>query len=109
MSEKPTRPYEATPAGENARAFAERLRRFTREPAGPLEVMVMCLGRELHDRERPGEDWFSLAAGTMSCFGPEGGTVADYCARACENRGISWLWVASEIGVERVSPLVIRW
>ena len=58
-------------------------RKYSEEPAGPLELLVMALGRELHNRERPGDDWFDLV----------GSSVAGYCRRACEARGIHWDWV----------------
>lgn len=108
MSEKPTHPYDGGQAEANQRAFSEKLRRFTKGPAGPLEVLVMSLGRELHSRERPGADWLSLETGTESWYGVEAGTVTDYCARACDTRGVSWSWVVEAIKIERISPHVIR-
>lgn len=67
------------------------LRRYTEEPAGPLEVLVMCLARELHDAEHADCDW----------FGHVGSTVSSFCRRACETRGINWKWVQEAITRER--------
>lgn len=86
MSERPRQQY-------GARApDAASGRRFTEEPAGPLNLLVMALGRELHDRERPGEDWFDLV----------GSSVGGYCRRACEARGLDWKWVVEAIQRERL-------
>lgn len=92
MSERPTRAYDATPAGAAARAPDAQLRRYTEEPAGPLELLVMHLGRALHDAERPGGDWFGLV----------GSSVEGFCRRAMEARGLEWSWVREAIERERL-------
>lgn len=68
------------------------LRVYTEEPAGPLEVLVMSLARELHDREHVECDW----------FGHNGSSVAGFCRRACEARGLDWKWVYAAIERERL-------
>lgn len=73
-------------------AAARRLRAYTEEPAGPLEVLVMSLARELHDREHVECDWFSH----------NGSSVAGFCRRACEARGLDWKWVYAAIERERL-------
>ena len=61
-------------------------------PAGPLEVLVMSLARELHDREHLECDWFSH----------NGSSVTSFCRRACEARGLDWKWVYAAIERERL-------
>lgn len=68
------------------------LRVYTEEPAGPLEVLVMSLARELHDREHADCDWFSH----------NGSSVTGFCRRACEARGLDWKWVYAAIERERL-------
>lgn len=90
MSEKPEREYGA----DTARAAPNTLRRYTLEPAGPFELLVMKLAREFHDEERPGEDWFGLV----------GSSVTSFCRRACEAGGMDWAWIRAEIERERLDP-----
>jgi hypothetical protein len=92
MSERPRQEY-----GARAPDAAPE-RRFTEEPAGPLELLVMALGRELHDRERPGEDWFGLV----------GSSVSSFCRRACEARSIDWNWMRDAISRERLAEDITR-
>lgn len=67
-------------------------RRFTAEPCGPLEMLVMSLARELHDAEHADCDW----------FGHVGSTISSFCRRACEARGLDWKWVLQAIERERL-------
>lgn len=73
-------------------AAARGLRAYTEEPAGPLEMLVMSLARELHDREHVECDWFSH----------NGSSVTGFCRRACEARGLDWKWVYAAIERERL-------
>jgi hypothetical protein len=68
-------------------------RRYTEQPAGPLELVVMVMARELHDREHPDCDW----------FGHVGSTVTSFCRRAVEARGLNWPWVMRAIALERLA------
>lgn len=67
-----------------------RAHRYTEESAGPLEPLVMCAARQLHDDERSGEDWLEFA----------GSTVTSYCRRAIEARGLEWKWIMEAIARE---------
>ncbi len=78
-------------AAHEVAAESRALRRYTEEPAGPLEVLVMSLGRELHDAEHVDCDWFGHTSSTVSSF----------CRRACEARGLNWKWVQEAITRER--------
>lgn len=84
----PGRPdVRVAPAGT---VSSPRPRFYTEEPVGPFQLLVMSLGRELHDREHPDGDWFGLV----------GSSVQGYCRRACEDRGIDWHWVREAISQE---------
>lgn len=85
MSERPAQPYTA---GESSST-----RRYSAEPSGPLETLVLCAARELHDAERPGEDWFDLV----------GSSVTSFCRRAMEARGLEWRWIMDGIASERLN------
>lgn len=93
MSEKPVKPYVA---GVEPRVGA--LRKYTEEPCGPLEVLVMSMARDLHDAERPDDDWFGLV----------GSSVSSFCRRACEARRISWTWMSDAIRKERMDETTER-
>ena len=73
-------------------------RRYTEDPTGPLETVVMYLARELHYRERPGDDWFGLV----------GSSVTSCCRRAIEARGLDWRWIHGAITKERMSEDTAR-
>lgn len=92
MSEKPVTSYEAAPVSVRPLFPEANPRLYTSEPAGPVELLVMCLARELHDRERPGERWSDL----------DRTTALGFCRLACESRGIEWGWVADAVTRERL-------
>lgn len=111
MSERPVHEY--GDVGDTVRAAqtgsASPLRRFARQPVGPLEALVLALAHELHARERPGEDWFGIVSTSAGgTFTAEEDVLEIYCRRACESRGLFWDWVKVAMSCERSDPSTDR-